>query len=43
MAKNTYKQDEVLVHNPTAEEIAPIMDKIIHLDKLLEKLEKEAA
>lgn len=38
-----YKQDEVLVHNPTAEEIAPIMDKIIHLDKLLEKLEKEAA
>jgi len=38
-----YKQDEVLVHNPTAEEIAPIMDKIIHLDKLFEKLEKEAA
>lgn len=43
MELRLYKQDEVLVHNPTAEEIAPIMDKIIHLDKLLEKLEKEAA
>ena len=36
-----YKNDEVLVHNPTAEDIAPIMDKIIHLDKLLAKLEGE--
>ena len=31
-----YKQDEVLIHCPTAEDILPIMDKIIHLNKLLE-------
>lgn len=37
-----YKNDEVLVHNPTAEEILPIMDKIVHLDKLISSLEKEA-
>lgn len=36
-----YKNDEVLVHNPTAEDIVPIMDKIIHLDKLLENIESE--
>lgn len=34
-----YQNDEVIVHNPTAEDIAPIMDRIIHLDKLLEKIE----
>ena len=31
-----YKQDEVLIHCPTAEDILPIMDKIIHFNKLLE-------
>ena len=36
-----YKNDEVLVHNPTVEDIAPIMDQIIHLDNLLAKLEGE--
>ena len=36
-----YKNDEVLVHNPTAEDIVPVMDKIIHLDRLLEKIEGE--
>lgn len=36
-----YKNDEVVCHCPTAEDIVPIMDKIIHLDKLLEKLDKE--
>lgn len=36
-----YQNDEVLVHNPTSEEIVPIIDKIIHLDKLLEKIEYE--
>lgn len=30
-----YKNDEVLVHNPTAENIEAIMDKIVHLDQLL--------
>ena len=36
-----YKNDEVLVHNPTAEDIVPVMDKIVHLDRLLEKIEGE--
>lgn len=36
-----YQNDEIIVHNPTVEDIAPIMDKIVHLDKLLEKLETE--
>ena len=37
-----YQNDEVIRHNPTAEDIVPIMDKIIHLNKLLEKLDEEA-
>ena len=41
MELRVYKSDEVLVHNPTAEDILPIMDKIIHLDKLLQKLDEE--
>lgn len=36
-----YQNDEVLVHNPTAEDIVPIMDKIIHLNKILEEIDKE--
>ena len=36
-----YKGDDILVHNPEADEIAPIMDKIISLDKLLERLDGE--
>jgi hypothetical protein len=38
-----YKNDEVICHEPTAEDIVPIMDKIIHLNKILEKLENEEA
>ena len=41
MELRVYKNDEVLVHCPTAEDILPIMDKIIHLDKVLESLDKE--
>lgn len=36
-----YKNDEVLVHTPTAEDIVPIMDKIVHLNKLLERVDEE--
>lgn len=36
-----YQNDTIIVHNPTAEDIVRVMDKIIHLDKLLEKMEKE--
>lgn len=41
MELRIYQNDEVIVHNPTAEDILPIMDKIIHLDKILAKLECE--
>ena len=41
MELRVYKNDEVLVHNPTAEDILPVMDKIVHLNKLLEKLDEE--
>ena len=34
-----YQNNEVIVHNPTAEDIVPIMDKIVHLNKLLERLD----
>jgi hypothetical protein len=36
-----YKNDEVICHKPTAEDIVPIIDKIIHLNKLLEKIDSE--
>lgn len=36
-----YQNNEMIVHNPTAEDILPIMDKIIHLDKILDKLDEE--
>lgn len=36
MELRLYKNDEVIVHNPTAEDILPIMDKIVSLNKLLE-------
>ena len=41
MELRIYQNDEVIVHNPTAEDILPIMDKIVHLDKILAKLERE--
>lgn len=41
MELRIYKNDDVLYFNPTAEDILPIMDKIIHLNKLLAKLDKE--
>lgn len=36
-----YQNDEILYHNPTAEDILPIMDKIIHLNKILEQIDEE--
>lgn len=41
MELRIYQNDQVMIHNPTAEEIVPIMDHIIHLNKILEDLEKE--
>ena len=39
MELRVYKNDEVLVHKPTAEDILPIMDKTIPFDKLLESFD----
>lgn len=36
-----YKSDDVVCHKPDAEDIIQIMDKIIHLNKILEQLEYE--
>ena len=41
MELRIYQNDEVIVHNATAEDILPIMDKIIHLNKILENVEGE--
>lgn len=35
-----YQHDQVIVHNPEADEIGPIMDKIISFDKLIKKLQE---
>lgn len=34
-----YQNDEVLIHEPAPEDILQIMNKIIHLDKLIENVE----
>lgn len=36
-----YQNDEVLIHNPEVDEIAPIIDKIITFDKLIAKIKSE--
>lgn len=36
-----YQNDEILYLNPTAEDVVPIMDKIVHFDKLLKEMEEE--
>ena len=36
-----YQNDDILVIEPKADDIVPIIDKIIHLDKVLEKIDLE--
>ena len=36
-----YQADDILVSNPTAEDIVPIMDRIISFDKLINNIRKE--
>lgn len=36
-----YQNDEILVHEPEADEIVPIIDKIITFDKLINKIKSE--
>lgn len=39
MELRLYQNDEVLIHEPTAEDIVPIMDKIVHIDRILEGID----
>lgn len=41
MELRIYQNNEIIIHNPTAEDILPIMDKIISFDKIIEKLKLE--
>lgn len=41
MELRVYKNDDVYIHEPEADDILPIMDKIVHLNKLLEKVDEE--
>ena len=41
MELRIYQNDEILYHNPMAEDIVPIMDKIVHFNELLEKIDDE--
>lgn len=36
-----YQNNEILYHNPTAEDIVPIMDKIITFDKIINKIKEQ--
>ena len=36
-----YQNDDILCHNPTVEDIVPIIDRIIHLNKIIEKRNRE--
>ena len=36
-----YQNDEILVHEPTSEDIVPIIDKIISFDKMLKAIQAE--
>lgn len=41
MELRIYQSDDILICNPTVEDILPIMDKIITFDKILKKLKQE--
>lgn len=41
MELRLYQSDDILVHNPTAEDIVPIMETIVNFDKLLYKIQTE--
>jgi hypothetical protein len=43
MELRIYQNDGVLVHKPEVNEIVPIIDTIVHIDKILAKREEEEA
>ena len=42
MELRIYQNDQVIYHSPTVKDILPIMDRIVHLDKLLQRIDEEA-
>ena len=36
-----YQSDDIMIFNPTVEDIVPIMDKIITSDKIISKIKTE--
>lgn len=36
-----YQNDDILIGNPTAQDITPIMEKIVRFDKLIDKIDAE--
>ena len=43
MELRIYQNDEIVVHIPTIEDIAPIIDKIITFDKIISKIKEQEA
>jgi len=41
MELRIYQNDAVLYHNPTVEDIAPIMDRIITFDRIIDKMKEQ--
>ncbi len=41
MELRIYQNNEILYHNPTVEDIAPIMDKIITFDKIIDRIREQ--
>ena len=41
MELRIYQSDEILYHKPTVEDIAPIMDKIITFDKVINRIKEQ--
>lgn len=41
MELRIYQNDKIIYHNPTAEDILPIMDKIVTYDKIITRLQLE--
>ena len=41
MELRIYQSDEILCHNPSSDEILPIIDKIIDFDKIITKIKSE--
>ncbi len=41
MELRIYQNNEILYHNPMAEDIAPIMDRIITFDKVIKKIKEQ--